>query len=109
MVPGASQPVYAVVGDTGPATELGEGSIALNGKLLGKTSAPVSYLEVRGKGEFKGRAWTVPRAIVIVFPGTRDKSDPLMTPDRIDEAAKKRFDDWGGIERMKSCASEYSR
>lgn len=105
MMPSSSQPVYAVVGDTGPATELGEGSIALNGKLLGKTSDPVNYLEVRGKREFKGREWTVPHAIVIVFPGTRDESDPLMTPDRIDEAAKKRFDDWGGIERMKSCAS----
>lgn len=109
MVPGASQPVYAVVGDTGPATELGEGSIALNGRLLGKASLPVNYLEVRGKGEFKGRAWTVPQAIVIVFPGTRDEANPLMTPDRIDEAAKKRFDSWGGMERMKSCASAYIR
>lgn len=108
MLYGGSQPVYAVVGDTGPATELGEGSIALNGKLLGKASPPVNYLEVRGKGEFKGRAWTAPRTTVIVFPGTRDESNPLMSPDRIDVAAKKRFDDWGGIERMKSCASEYS-
>jgi hypothetical protein len=109
MVPNASQPVYAVVGDTGPATELGEGSIALNGKLLGKVSPPLNYLEVLGKGEFKGRAWTVPQAIVVVFPGTRDETNPLMTPDRIDEAAKKHFEDWGGIERMKSCASEYRR
>lgn len=109
MVPGTSQPVYAVVGDIGPANELGEGSIALNGRLLGKTSLPANYLEVRGKGEFKGRAWTVPQAIVIIFPGTRDEANPLMTPDRIDEAAKKHFDRWGGLERMKSCASAYFR
>lgn len=107
MVPGADYPVYAVVGDTGPATELGEGSIALNGKLLGKASLPVNYLEVRGKAEFKGRAWTVPKAVVLVFPGTRDTANPLMTVDRINEAAKKRFDSWGGVARMKSCMSAY--
>lgn len=107
MVPGTSQPVYAVVGDTGPVTELGEGSIALNGRLLEKTSLPVNYFEVRGKREFAGRAWTVPQAIVIVFPGTRDETNPLMTPDRIDVAAKTRFDSWGGVERMNSCASAY--
>ncbi len=109
MVPGTSQPVFAVVGDTGPATELGEGSIALNGKLLGKESLPVNYLEVRGKGEFKGRGWTVPQAIVVVFPGTRDGANPLMTSDRIVDMARSHFENWGGIESMTSCASEYIR
>ena len=32
--------VYAVVGDGGPATKLGEGSIALNAMLLGKFGDP---------------------------------------------------------------------
>jgi hypothetical protein len=109
MVPGANQPVYAVVGDTGPTRELGEGSIALNGKLLGKTSLPTNYLEVRGKGEFKGRGWTVPQAIVLIFPGTRDVANPFMTPERIDEAAKKRFDEWGGVERLNTCAAQYQQ
>ena len=109
MVPGAHQPVFAVVGDAGPARELGEGSIALNGKLLGRTSLPTNYREVRGKGEFKGRGWTVPRAIVLIFPGTRDVGNPFMTPERIDEAAKRRFDTWGGVERLEACASQYTR
>lgn len=109
MVPGANQPVYAVVGDMGPAGELGEGSIALNGKLLGRTSLPKNYLEVRGKGEFRGRGWTVPRAIVLVLPGTRDAANPFMTPERIDEAAKKHFDTWGGVARLESCAAQYMR
>ena len=109
MVPGTNQPVHAVVGDTGPARELGEGSIALNGKLLGRTSLPLNYLEVRGRGEFKGRGWTVPQAIVLIFPGTRDVENPLMTPERIDEAAKRHFSTWGGVERLKSCAAQYIR
>jgi hypothetical protein len=107
MVPGGAAPVFAVVGDTGPANKLGEGSIALNGKLLGKTEPPVNYLEVRGQGKFAGRAWTVPKAIVLVFPATRDKADPLMTPERIDAAARERFAQWGGAERMKACATAY--
>jgi hypothetical protein len=109
MVPGTNQPVYAVIGDTGPARELGEGSIALNGKLLGRTSLPINYLEVRGKGEFQGRGWTVPRAIVLIFPGTRDVGNPFMTPDRIDEAAKRHFETWGGVDRLEACASQYRR
>jgi hypothetical protein len=109
MVPGTNQPVYAVVGDTGPARELGEGSIALNGKLLDRTSLPINYLEVRGKGEFKGRGWTVPRAIVLIFPGTRDVENPFMTPERIDEVAKRHFDTWGGVERLEACAAKYMR
>jgi hypothetical protein len=109
MVPGAADPVYAVVGDSGPHDELGEGSVALNGKLLGKTSEPVNYLEVRGKGEFKGHAWTVPKTVVLVFPGTRDIANPFMTVSRIEDSAKKRFDSWGGVERMRSCASAYNQ
>lgn len=107
MVPESSKPVFAVVGDLGPANELGEGSIALNGKLLGKTALPTNYLEVRGKGQFKGQAWTVPKAIVVIFPGTRNSAEPFISPDRIDIATRKHFENWGGIERMNECAKKY--
>jgi hypothetical protein len=107
--PGTTEPVYAVVGDTGPTGELGEGSIALNGKLLGKTALPVNYQEVRGKGEFAGRGWTVPPTMVLIFPGTRDQRAPFLTSDRIDQATKAQFDRWGGVDRMKACASAYSQ
>jgi len=101
------QPVYAVVGDTGPSGELGEGSVALNGKLLGKIATPVNYLELRGKGKFKGQAWTVPPTLVLVFPGTRNDADPWMMPDRINAAARERFDAWGGVPRAEACAQAY--
>jgi hypothetical protein len=101
IVPGSAAPVFAVVGDTGPKGELGEGSVALNAKLLGKVDPPVNYREVRG--------WTVPAAIVLIFPGTRDKANPFLEPDRIDAAAKAKFDAWGGVERLNACFAAYRR
>ena len=105
----AMQPVFAVVGDTGPVGELGEGSVALNGKLLGKSAPPLNYQELRGKGAFKGQAWTVPPTVVIIFPGTRSESDPWMSPERIDPAARERFEAWGGVARAKACATAYTK
>lgn len=109
LVPGSSAPVFAVVGDTGPARELGEGSVALNGKLLGKSAPPANYQEVRGKGAFKGKAWTVPQAMVLIFPASGDSANPYLTPERIDTAAKKLFEDWGGVARLNACAADYHR
>ena len=103
MLPDSSAPVFAVVGDKGPVNQLGEGSIALNWKLLGKTSPPVNYDEVRGRGPFAGRAWTVKRA----NRRTRHGTKPFMTTPRIDEAAARRFQEWGGVDRLKACARAY--
>jgi Fungal chitosanase of glycosyl hydrolase group 75 len=108
MVPGEKNPVFAVVGDIGPAGELGEASLALNGKLLGKTAEPQNYDEVRGRGVFKGRGWVVPRAIVLVFPKSGDAKDPFMTVDRIDQESKRRFEQWGGVARLHACAKAYA-
>jgi hypothetical protein len=109
MLPGSTSPVYAVVGDRGPVNQLGEASVALNGKLLGKTAPPINYDEVRGRGQFAGRGWMVPRALVLVFPATRDTGTPFMTTERIDESARMRFEAWGGVARLTACAREYAR
>jgi hypothetical protein len=109
MAPGATTPVYAVVGDLGPASELGEGSLALNGRLLGRTAPPANYREVRGQDEYRGRGWVVPRALVLIFPATRNADRPFMTPDRIDPAAAAAFASWGGVERLQACASAYAQ
>lgn len=107
--PGKTSPVFAVVGDTGPVNSLGEGSIALNGRLLDKAAPPVNYTEVRGRKEFVGKGWSVPETIVLIFPGTRDENTPYMTPERINAASKKLFEDWGGITRAQACAEEYAK
>ena len=101
VTPGGADPVYAVVGDTGPPGELGEGSVALNGRLLGKTAAPTNYKDVK-------RGWVVPHAIVLIFPSSRDATRPYMTTARIDEAGKPRFEAWGGMPRLKACAEQYA-
>ena len=109
MTPGSNSVVYAVVGDTGPARQLGEASIALNGKLLGRTREPSNYDEVRGRGQYQGKGWSVPRAAVLIFPKTRDAANPYLTTDRIDAAAKQAFDAWGGLPRLKACIASYGQ
>lgn len=107
MTPDGETPVYAVVGDLGPARELGEGSLALNGKLLGRSAPPANYREVRGQDEYRGRGWVVARALVLIFPRTKDAARPFMTSERIDPAAAAAFASWGGVERLEACASAY--
>lgn len=109
MVPGSARPVFAVIGDSGPSGQLGEASIALNGRLLGREAPPQNYLEVRGKRPFVGRGWTVPKAVVLIFPGSGDRAAPFMTPERIDPAAMRRFEAWGGVERLSACVADYER
>lgn len=103
------EPVGAVVGDSGPSGELGEGSVALNGRLLGKTAEPVNYRELRGKPPFTGKGWTVPPTLVLVFPGSRDRTQPYLEPERIEAAARARFEAWGGLARAQACAQSLKR
>lgn len=98
---------YAVVGDQGPARELGEGSIALAGTLLGKAAEPANYREVRGKSPYVGKGWDVPKAFVLILPGTRNAAQPYMTADRIETDAKAAFQAWGGAERLNACRAAY--
>lgn len=106
--PGLAAPVYAVAGDTGPAERLGEGSIALNGALLGRVGEPSNYLQVRAE-------YVVPRAYVLVFPGTRDATRPRVTADRIEASAREAFSAWGGgsearaFARLRTCAAAIDR
>ncbi|WP_165494114.1 glycoside hydrolase family 75 protein [Aquitalea sp. USM4] len=103
MLPDQAVPVYAVVGDSGPEDELGEGSLALNGKILGK-SEPINYREIRGKPPFTYKdAWVTPPTAILIFPATRDTKDPYITADRIETAARPLFENWGGVERMRAC------
>lgn len=104
----------AVVGDTGPATELGEVSIGLAKVLLRKTTLPANYLEVRGyrmvngkKMAVPGLAWTPGKTFILVFPKTRNAGAPYMDQARIDAEAKKSFDAWGGADRIKACMAGY--
>jgi hypothetical protein len=77
--PGSHEPVFAIVGDLGPANKLGEGSIALAGRLLGKTTEPKNYKEIK-------TSWQVPKALVLVFPRSRHESNPFSIVAELDSA-----------------------
>ena len=100
---------YAVVGDTGPKKEIGEVSVALAGAMLGKTAAPANYDEIRGRGQWVGKGWDVPKGYVLILPGTRDAARPYMTADRIETAARPLFESWGGADRLQACMRVYRR
>lgn len=103
-----SQIHYAVVGDLGPPDELGEGSVALAGRLLGKTRPPANYREIRGRPPYQGQSWNVSRAYVLILSGTRDTQQPYMSQGRIDEAGRLAFERWGGRPRLEACRVAYS-
>jgi hypothetical protein len=46
---------------------------------------------------------------VLIFPGSGDRAAPFMNPGRIDPAAQRRFEAWGGVERLSACVADYSR
>lgn len=105
---------YAVVGDTGPAKELGEATVALAWKLRGKTKEPANYCEVRGKPktecnhkDYVGQGWDVRKTYVLIFTGSRDDKKPYMTKERIEKSAGDLLKNWGGQSRLKSCAEAY--
>ncbi|HEV2553236.1 MAG TPA: glycoside hydrolase family 75 protein [Bosea sp. (in: a-proteobacteria)] len=104
-----SKIVYAVVGDSGPTKDIGEGTIALARALLGKNHDPVNYREVRGRPPFRGQGWDVPQTITLILSGSRDNRTPYMTIARIEQDAASKFAAWGGVERLRACASVYRR
>jgi hypothetical protein len=102
-------PVYAVVGDTGPSDELGEGTVRLAQILLNKPAPPANYDEIRGRGLYKGKGWEMPLSAVLVFPGSRDAKNPYLTEARIEAAGAALLTGWGGADRLRSCAADHAR
>src|SRR6266404_5283661 len=85
---------YAVYADVGPASKIGEGSIAL-AAALGIPSSPKSGGVGHG-------------IVYIVFPASA-QSWPLSQPE-IDQNAAGLFSKWGGLDKAKDCfpQSEWS-
>ena len=98
---------FGVVGDSGPKRNLGEGTIRLAGSLLGKADEPVNYDEIMGRPPFEGKGWAMKRVYTVIFPGTRNTSDPFITQDRIDKAASVLLEKWGGKKKFEACRDEY--
>ncbi|VWX51781.1 glycoside hydrolase family 75 protein [Novosphingobium sp. 9U] len=98
---------YAVAGDMGPSKSLGEISLALAADLIGKTSSPANYLEVRGKKPYQGKGWHVGKTFTLIFPRTKNSAEPYMTRERIERDAAAAFQQWGGEKRLRACSAVY--
>jgi hypothetical protein len=97
--------VYAIVGDAGPATKLGEGSIALNAKLLGKFGEP--FLNMKA-------TWSLDidhggPVSILVLGDTRDMLNGNYAPHNIESVAKRELARWSGhgdpLARFEACRS----
>jgi hypothetical protein len=87
----------AIVADTGPAANLGEGTVALALKLRGSSTLPTNFQQVK--------TLSLTSVDYVVFPGTSAK---LAAGDRFDaakveQAARAQFDEWGGGTQMDRC------
>lgn len=91
---------YAIVGDRGPANDLGEGTIALTASLRNQTlSGEETYPKIK--------KLSLSKAQYVVFSGENiHKFFPrTFTQADIDQLGKDIFERWGGIERLESCRS----
>jgi hypothetical protein len=95
------QIAYGIVGDTGPEDELGEASVEMNRILNG---LPPGTIPRNGKDAVQ--RFQAPKSIILVFAGPSNRLDYPITPQRVTDHVKARFDAWGGEARLALCAAE---
>jgi hypothetical protein len=83
--------VYAIIGDEGPGTKLGEGSIALNAGLLGKSGEPLLTMKDTWAIDIQGRAVSL-----LVLGGTNKKLNGDYSPRNIEAVAQQELKRWNG-------------
>jgi hypothetical protein len=97
---GINRVVYGVVGDIGSPIRLGEGSIALNSALLGKSATYVSRTQI-WQLDIDGS-----NIAVLVLGGTRHKLQENYSLQNIEAVARAELANWsqGNPLRLKACA-----
>lgn len=91
--PATGRTVYAVVGDGGPKTGLGEGSVALDAALLGRTDRPTTLRQSYG--------FAVPDAFTFVMTGTRAQAP--YTAESLARQGQAALEALGGEARVAAC------
>jgi hypothetical protein len=89
--------VASIVGDLGPSQSLGEGSVALNAKLLGR-NLDVDTMTSKDIAQLRFLA----PVLTVVFAKSRLKAP--YSQMRIDEAGLSHLAIWGGAVRLLACA-----
>jgi hypothetical protein len=95
--------VYAVVGDAGPATKLGEGSIALNARLLGKFGEPFLNMKATWSLDIDSGG----PVSILVLGNTRASLGDDYSPHNIERVARRELAHWSGggdpLARFEAC------
>jgi len=92
---------YGIVGDTGPANNLGEASVAMNRTLNGLAPSEIPTTQKDAETRFQG-----PRSLVLVFPMPANRLPYPVNHDTVEAFAKARFEAWGGEVRLATCLTE---
>jgi hypothetical protein len=95
--------VYAVVGDGGPATKLGEASIALNAKLLGKFGEPFLNMKATWSLDIDSGA----PVSILVLGDTRRNLHGDYSARNVEAVARQELARWNGrgdpLTRFEAC------
>ena len=91
IVQSKDRTVFAVVGDEGPGTKLGEGSIALTAKLLGKSGEPLLSMKETWALDIDGRAVSL-----LVLGGTNKSLNGDYSARNIEAVAQQELKRWNG-------------
>jgi hypothetical protein len=95
--------VYAIVGDAGPATKLGEGSIALNAMLLGKFGEPFLNMKATWSLDIDSGG----PVSILVLGNTRGGLNGNYSPLNIESVARRELSRWSGpgdpLARFEAC------
>lgn len=96
---GKTEPVYAIVGDGGPAHRIGEGSIALNQMLLSKSGPAMNTKDVYAI-DISGK-----QVSMLVLGGTKPLFNGDYSPQNIRAVSERRFRQWSGgsTARLDAC------
>lgn len=98
--PQSGRVAYAILGDTGPARSIGEGTIALAAALRGESVSPAAtYQQVR--------ALALGDVQYLVFAGANIRSlvNGQLTQAAINREGERLLRAWGGAERLAQCAT----
>lgn len=95
---------YAIIGDTGPANSLGEGTVALAASLGGVTlNGTETYSAIK-----KLALRDVDYLILPSYDVKKKRPGPI-TQSKINELGAEAFEAWGGVQRLDSCKAELKR
>jgi hypothetical protein len=97
----AQRSVFGIVGDYGPATEIGEANIALNRALNGLPDAEHPTHRQDAIQRFQAG-----RTAILLFPGPEFVLDRPISKSRIDRAGLDALTKFGGAPKLIECLHE---